>query len=121
MAIWGISMGTQVSIMRAAVADFVPGDMHATGFGMFHMSFGFAWFLGSALMGVLYDLNAHALVMFSVAIQIRLYQSFSKPMPHAIKDNVFFYRDLLSKYAIVPGHDHFMEERPAPRRRLRST
>jgi MFS family permease len=70
MAIWGISMGTQESIMRAAIADLIPSDRRATGFGMFHMSFGLAWFLGSALMGVLYDRNVNFLVLFSVGIQL---------------------------------------------------
>jgi MFS family permease len=52
MALWGISMGTQESIMRAAVATIPP--IGATGFGC-SMIFGAAWFSGSALMGLLYQ------------------------------------------------------------------
>lgn len=70
MALWGISMGTQESIMRAAAADLIPSDRRATGFGMFHMAFGFAWFLGSTLMGFLYDRDVRALVAFAVGIQV---------------------------------------------------
>jgi MFS family permease len=70
MALWGISMGTQESIMRAAVADLIPADRRATGFGLFHMAFGVAWLAGSALMGVLYQRDVHALVLFAVLIQV---------------------------------------------------
>jgi len=70
MALWGISMGTQESIMRAAVADLIPAERRATGFGLFHMAFGVAWFAGSALMGILYQRDVRALVAFAVAIQV---------------------------------------------------
>jgi len=71
LALWGVGMGAQESIMRATVADLVPRDRRATGFGMFHTAFGAAWFLGSALMGMLYDLKLlGVLVGFSVVIQL---------------------------------------------------
>jgi MFS family permease len=70
MALWGISMGTQESIMRAAVADLIPADRRATGFGLFHMAFGVAWLAGSALMGVLYQRDVRALVAFAAGIQL---------------------------------------------------
>jgi MFS family permease len=70
MALWGISIGTQESIMRAAVADLIPAERRATGFRLFHMAFGVAWLTGSALMGILYQLDVRALVVFAVAIQV---------------------------------------------------
>ena len=70
MALWGISMGTQESIMRAAVADLIPADRRATGFGLFHMIFGVAWFSGSALLGLLYQRDVRAMVAFAVGIQL---------------------------------------------------
>jgi len=70
MALWGISMGTQESILRAAVADLVPPDRRATGFGLFHMIFGVAWLGGSALLGVLYQRDLRAMVGFAVGIQL---------------------------------------------------
>ncbi|MBM3321508.1 MAG: MFS transporter [Candidatus Eisenbacteria bacterium] len=69
MALWGIGMGAQESIVRAAVADFVPRERRATGYGIFHTGFGVAWFLGSATMGVLYDRSIPALVVFSIVLQ----------------------------------------------------
>ena len=70
LALWGIGMGAQESIMRAVVADLVPANRRATGFGLFHTGFGVAWFLGSALMGLLYDRSIVGLVVFSVVIQV---------------------------------------------------
>lgn len=34
------------------------------------MSFGVFWFLGSALMGFLYDVSIPALIVFSVSVQL---------------------------------------------------
>ncbi len=70
LALWGIGMGTQESVMRAVVADLVPRERRALGFGLFHTGYGLAWFLGSALLGVLYDQSRIALVAFSVLIQL---------------------------------------------------
>jgi MFS family permease len=70
MALWGIGMGTQESIMRAAVADLIPAERRATGFGLFHMAFGVAWLAGSALLGILYQRDVRALAAFAAAIQI---------------------------------------------------
>jgi len=70
MVLWGIGMGALESIMKAALADMVPRERRATGYGLFHTGFGLCWFLGSALMGVLYDYSLTALIFFSVAIQL---------------------------------------------------
>lgn len=70
MVLWGIGMGAQESIIRAAVADLVPKDRRATGYGIFNAGFGLAWFAGSALMGILYDRSLIALASFSVAAQL---------------------------------------------------
>lgn len=68
--LWGIGMGAQESVMRAAVAQLVAPDRRGTGFGVFQSGYGLAWFLGSALMGWLYDQSIMALVVFSVALQL---------------------------------------------------
>jgi MFS family permease len=70
MALWGISVGTQESILKAALAEQVPAKKRATAFGLFSMIFGFAWFIGSAIIGFLYDrYGSMALVVFSVIFQ----------------------------------------------------
>jgi len=70
VALWGIGMGAQESIIRAVVADMVPAHKRGTGFGLFNAGYGIAWFLGSALMGILYDFSLSALVVLSIACQV---------------------------------------------------
>jgi len=68
--LWGVGMGAQESIIRAAVADMVPMQRRGTGFGLFNSCFGIAWFAGSLLMGILYDVSLPALIGFSIAAQL---------------------------------------------------
>jgi len=70
MVIWGIGMGAQESVMRAAVAGMVVRERRGTAYGVFTAGYGLAWFLGSTLMGVLYDLSLSLLIAFSVGIQL---------------------------------------------------
>ena len=68
--LWGIGMGAQESIMKAAVSKIIPRTMRSTGFGIFETGFGIAWFLGSWLLGALYDVDPVWLVAVSVAVQL---------------------------------------------------
>ena len=70
IVLWGVGMGAQESIMKAAVSQIIPKSMRSTGFGIFETGFGIAWFLGSWLLGYLYDLQPAYLVMVSVAAQV---------------------------------------------------
>lgn len=70
VVLWGIGMGAQESILKAAVATMVPKRSRATGYGIFECCFGAAWFLGSWLLGVLYDQSLMAMVIVSVAAQL---------------------------------------------------
>ena len=70
IALWGVGMGAQESILKAAVTSMVPKTSRATGYGIFECSFGFFWFLGSWLMGVLYDTSIPVMVVVSVVAQL---------------------------------------------------
>ncbi len=70
VALWGIGMGSQESILKAAVTTMVPKASRATGYGVFECSFGLFWFLGSWLMGVLYEVCLPAMVAVSVLAQL---------------------------------------------------
>jgi MFS family permease len=70
MILWGLGMGAQESIMRAVVANLVNIHRRATAYGMLNIWFGIFWFLGSALMGYLYDISIPALIIFSVITQV---------------------------------------------------
>ena len=81
VALWGVGMGAQESILKAAVTSMVPKASRATGYGVFECSFGAFWVLGSWLMGVLYDVSIPAMIAVSVIAQlaaIPLYISSSK-------------------------------------------
>jgi MFS family permease len=69
MALWGIGMGAQESVLRAAVAQMTPREKRGTAYGVFQAGYGLFWFLGSAAMGILYDVSLPALVLFSVTAQ----------------------------------------------------
>lgn len=69
MVVWGIGMGAQESIMRAAIAEMVPVNKRGAGYGIFNAGYGIFWFLGSACMGVLYDFSLMSLIVFSVLAQ----------------------------------------------------
>jgi MFS-type transporter involved in bile tolerance (Atg22 family) len=68
--LWGLGMGVHESIMAAAVANMVPSGRIASAYGLFNLLYGIAWFLGSAAMGVLYDVSLPALVGFSVVAEL---------------------------------------------------
>lgn len=70
MALWGVGMGVQGSVIKAALAEMVPKERRATGYGVFHAGFGLFWFLGSALLGFLYDRSLTGLIAFSVLTQL---------------------------------------------------
>lgn len=70
VALWGVGMGAQESILKAAVTSMVPKASRATGYGVFECSFGAFWFLGSWLMGVLYDVSIPAMIAVSVIAQL---------------------------------------------------
>ena len=70
VVLWGIGMGAQESILKAAVTTMVPKSSRATGYGIFECSFGIFWFLGSWLLGVLYDVSVPVMVVVSVAAQL---------------------------------------------------
>jgi MFS family permease len=70
MILWGIGMGAQNSVMRAAIADLVGADRRGSAYGLFNTAYGVAWFLGSTVMGLLYDQSLVYLVVFSVTAQL---------------------------------------------------
>ncbi|EKQ55691.1 MAG: arabinose efflux permease family protein [Methanobacterium sp. Maddingley MBC34] len=70
MALWGVGMGAQESIMRAAVAEMSPVDVRGSAYGVFSTIYGVSWFIGSFTMGILYDFSLTSMVMFSLGAQL---------------------------------------------------
>lgn len=69
-ALWGLGMGVHESIMAAAVAQMAPPQRLASAYGLFTAGYGICWFLGSAIMGILYDISLPALIAFSVLAEL---------------------------------------------------
>jgi MFS family permease len=67
--LWGIGMGAQDSVLKAAVGTFVPVDERGTGYGTYDTVRGVAWLAGSLLLGFLYDRSVVALVVASLLLQ----------------------------------------------------
>ena len=69
-ALWGIGMGVHESIVPAAVAPMVSRQHRASAYGLFTAGYGVCWFIGSALIGILYDRSLAATIVFCVALQL---------------------------------------------------
>ena len=70
MALWGICMGAQASIMKAAIASMVPASRRGSAYGLFGLTFGVAWFSGSVVLGYLYDRAPNLMILFSLFCQL---------------------------------------------------
>ena len=70
LVLWGIGMGAQESILKAAVTSMVPKKNRATGYGIFECSFGIFWFLGSWILGVIYSKSLLLMIGLSIFAQL---------------------------------------------------
>ena len=70
MLLWGIGMGAQNSLLKALLTGVMPVRKRSTGFGLFYTAFGIAWFIGSAVMGFLYEESIFGLIVFSIIFQL---------------------------------------------------
>ena len=69
-ALWGLGMGVHESIIPAAVATIVPQQRRPSAYGIFTAGYGVCWFIGSVIIGRLYDVSVFALIVFSVLAQL---------------------------------------------------
>ncbi|HEX5961786.1 MAG TPA: MFS transporter [Rhodanobacteraceae bacterium] len=70
MILWGIGFGAHDSLFRAVVAQRIPRERRATAMGVFNAIYGVAWFLGSILLGVLYDVKPLYTVIAALVLQL---------------------------------------------------
>ena len=68
-AVWGLVMGTHETIMKSAIADITPLKKRGTGYGIFNTAYGLGIFVGSASMGLLYDLSLAWVMALAVAAE----------------------------------------------------
>jgi MFS family permease len=70
MILWGVVMGMQETVMRAAVADLTSVERRGFAYGVFNTVYGAAWFLGSYVMGLLGELSIDYLILFAVVMEL---------------------------------------------------
>lgn len=70
VGLWGLGMGVHESLIPAAVATMVPAERRPSAYGIFTGGYGLFWFIGSVIIGRLYDVSIAALLAFSVGAQL---------------------------------------------------
>jgi predicted MFS family arabinose efflux permease len=70
VALWGLGIGVQESIIPAAVAPMVSPDRRASAYGLFTGVYGTAWVLGSVVIGLLFEVSLDAVTAFAVVAQL---------------------------------------------------
>lgn len=70
MALWGIGMGAQGSMIKATIGQMVAPERRASAYGIFYAAFGSAWLVGSAAMGFLYEYSLLTVVLLSMLLQL---------------------------------------------------
>jgi MFS family permease len=68
--LWGIGMGAHESILKAVIAKVVSKENRATAYGIFYTIFGISWFIGSVIVGSLYDFNLLFLVIYGSLMEV---------------------------------------------------
>ena len=70
MAFWGLGLGMQGSALRSSIAHLTDPSRRGSAYGTFGVIFGLCWFLGSVLIGQLYDHSLTLTILTSVALQL---------------------------------------------------
>lgn len=68
--LFGIVMGMQESVIRAAVADIVKAEKRATAYGIFHSGVGFGFFIGGAFVGYFYEFSIDLVLLYSLIVEL---------------------------------------------------
>ncbi len=68
--VWGLNLATQQAVGRALIADLVPVSKRGAAYGIFYISYGLCWLMGSTSMGLLYDVSLEGMIAFSIIAQL---------------------------------------------------
>ncbi len=68
--LWGAVMGIQETVMRASVAEITHASRRGSAYGIFNFAYGLSWFIGSLIMGILYDKSLADTIFFSIALEV---------------------------------------------------
>jgi MFS family permease len=70
VACWATGLGAQDACLRSGIATVVSMNKRGRAFGAFNGVYGVMWFLGSAVMGLLYSRSLTALAAFGIVAQL---------------------------------------------------
>ena len=70
VVLWSVGISAQQSLMRAILGKMIVKEKRGSAYGLFNMSYGISWFIGSTLMGMLYDQSLQLLVVFIILLQL---------------------------------------------------
>jgi MFS family permease len=70
IACWGCGMGAMDAILRSGITQLAHVSKRGRAFGLYNAVFGAAWFIGSAVMGLLYDHWVLGLVLTGMIAQL---------------------------------------------------
>ncbi len=90
IACWAAGIGAQDACLRSGIAQVVSMNKRGSAFGSFNAVYGIAWFVGSATMGILYDISLVALVAFGIVMQLAaaaMFLRLRKPLEEAAAAN----------------------------------
>lgn len=69
-ALWGVTMGCFETIMRASIADILPPEKRAMGYGVFGLVYGISWTLGAFVFAYLLQISTVMTVVYTTITQI---------------------------------------------------
>lgn len=69
--IYGVILGGHETIMKSAIADLTIFKKRGTAYGIFNSIYGLAFFVGSSLIGILYDkFSVNIIILFTLITEI---------------------------------------------------
>ena len=69
LVVWGMGLGAIGSLVKATVAKLAPGGKRGSAYGYYHGAFGGGWFLGSMILGQLYDRSLPVMAAVSAGFE----------------------------------------------------
>lgn len=70
ICLWGVGMGAQESILKSSVAKLSTKETRSKCFGLFEGVFGLSWFIGSFVLGFIYEASMIAFIIIPIILQI---------------------------------------------------
>ena len=68
--LWGITMGCFETIMRASIADILPPEKRAIGYGVYGLVYGVTWTLGSFSYAYILTVSQHIATVYAISTLI---------------------------------------------------